>query len=199
MDEDDQTIAAYDEQAQAYDDFVSVLPPDPLLMRFIETFAPGDHVLDLGCGPGLDAAMMAGKGLRVDAIDASSQMVSLANQRAGVSARQARFEQITGDRVYDGIWANFSLLHADPKSLPTILASLNQALKLGCLFHLAMKLGNGRSPDKLGRIYSYFSEAELRSRLTAAGFEVKSTVRGESLGLSGSLSPWIALSCVRLT
>jgi SAM-dependent methyltransferase len=51
---------------------------------------PGSHLLDLGCGPGTDAAAMALAGFRVTAIDWSPAMVDQAQRRvldAGVAER----------------------------------------------------------------------------------------------------------------
>jgi SAM-dependent methyltransferase len=61
------------------------------VQRTITTHVPaGSHLLDLGCGPGTDAAVMAHAGFRVTAIDWSPAMVDQAQQRvrdAGVAER----------------------------------------------------------------------------------------------------------------
>src|SRR4051812_20474183 len=57
----------------------------------VEAFVPaGAHLLDLGCGPGADAAHLAARGYRVTAIDWSAAMVEEAGRRvrdAGVAHR----------------------------------------------------------------------------------------------------------------
>jgi SAM-dependent methyltransferase len=59
--------------------------------RTLDAFAPaGSHVLDLGCGPGADAAWLAQRGDRVTAIDWSPAMVEEARRRvaeAGVAGQ----------------------------------------------------------------------------------------------------------------
>lgn len=190
---DDETIAAYDNQVEAYADLVGETPPDPLLVVFAEQVKAGGHVLDLGCGPGKEAAELRSRGFSVDAVDASPEMVRLANRTHGIDARQASFDDIEQAEAFDGIWANFSLLHAPAEDFPRHLDALCRALKPGGCFHIAMKLGTGAARDRLGRHYSYYSQPELTELLTQAGFAVEDTSTGEVLGLAGDVEPWIAL------
>jgi SAM-dependent methyltransferase len=48
-------------------------------------FGPGDRVLELGCGTGLDAVHLAGRGVKVTATDASERMLGVAATRSIVS------------------------------------------------------------------------------------------------------------------
>ena len=52
--------------------------------------APGGHLLDLGCGPGRDAATLAAAGYRVTAIDWSPAMVGQTLQRVTSSGLEGR-------------------------------------------------------------------------------------------------------------
>ena len=64
--------------------------------RLEEQFAPGDHVLDLGCGTGEDAVWLARRGVSVTAVDASPGMLAV----AGAKAREAGVaDQITFARL----------------------------------------------------------------------------------------------------
>ncbi|MEZ4768408.1 MAG: methyltransferase domain-containing protein [Caldilineales bacterium] len=47
-----------------------------------ETFAPGDRVLELGCGTGEDAVWLAQRGVHVTATDASTAMLDAAQRKA---------------------------------------------------------------------------------------------------------------------
>lgn len=73
-------------------------------------FPAGSHILDLGCGTGDDARMFRDRGVRVTAMDASSEMVRIA-QSSGVDARLSRFEDIAETDEYDGVWSNFGALN----------------------------------------------------------------------------------------
>jgi SAM-dependent methyltransferase len=189
------TIAVYDGRAADYaamtDDYNGA---DPRLAAFIAACPSGGRVLDLGCGPGAAAAEMARAGLQVEALDASATMVAMAARHAGVSARQGTFDDIEGCAIYNGIWANFSLLHAPRADLPRHLAALHRALKPGGAFLVGMKLGEGSARDRLGRLYTYVGAGELEELLAGAGFTVTGRVFGSGTGLDGSHSDWISVA-----
>ncbi len=190
---DDSTIAAYDARAEEYGRMAQALHELHDLEAFADLLPAGGRVLDLGCGPGFYAAWLAKAGFQVDAVDASAKMVATAKTQIGVTAWQARFDEINAVAVYDGIWANFSLLHAPRSDLPGHLARLKQAGKKGAILHLGMKLGTGEGTDKLGRFYSYYSKAELAGLLKEAGFTITSSHQGEGPGMAGNIEPWLVL------
>jgi len=191
---DQKTIDAYNGQVDTYLKMVGGLDVDPILLRFIDRLKAGDYVLDLGCGPATAAAVMRDKGLRVDPVDAAEAMVQLANDKFNIGARQAQFNDIDAIGIYHGVWANFSLLHAQTKDLAAILSALHRALKPQGLLHLGMKLGEGSKRDKYGRYYAYYSQAELESHLKDAGFDLVHAQLGEALGMAGDMEPWIVLT-----
>lgn len=151
-------------------------------------------VLDLGCGPGQWAAKIRDAGYRVAAMDASPEMAALAKARFDLDVTVGVFEDLTAVQAYDGIWANFSLLHAPRADLPAHLARIHTALKPGGAFHIGMKLGSGEARDKLGRFYSYYQETELAQLLESAGFHVVQKRRGSATGLAGSADTFVILT-----
>jgi len=190
---DQKTISVYDTQVDNYAELVNKQTVDDTLLNFISRFKPNDFILDLGCGPASSSATMREHGLRVDPTDASIEMVKLANKTFNIGARQLLFEELDATNTYNGIWANFSLLHASREEFPSILSSLHLSLKPNGLLHIGMKLGTGSARDKLDRYYTYYSEQELRDLLAQAGFNVEREEQGEALGLAGSKEPWVAL------
>lgn len=191
MSADRETIAAYETRSHAYLESLGVAA-QPGYAEFVAALADNAHVLDLGCGPGDTAHRLKKVGHTVDAVDATPAMISRARE-LGVDARLASFDEIEGQDLYDGIWANFSLLHASRDAMPGILARLHRALKPGGLFHVALKLGEGEKRDRLGRFYTYYSEAELIELLNAAGFTptVRRHTRGKGLDGVMANSIWI--------
>jgi SAM-dependent methyltransferase len=189
---DPETLRVYARRAGEYADFADSYD-DPLLAAFIAALPPGARVLDLGCGPGRDAAAMARAGLVVEAMDAVPEMVAMAARHPGVTAKLGRFDDLSAHARFDGIWANFSLLHAPRADLPRHLRAIKTALKPGGVFHIALKTGKGSARDTIGRLYSYYSQPELERLLTEAGFAVTNHASGSGLGLDGTRSDWIAL------
>lgn len=191
---DTETIRIYDDRAADYAEMTDAYnTTDPRLAAFIAACPEGGRVLDLGCGPGAAAAKMAAAGVTVEATDASVEMVALAGRHPGVSARQATFDEIAGEAIYDGIWANFSLLHAPRADFPRHLAALHRALKPGGVFLIGLKLGKGAARDKIGRLYTYYTEDDLMDHLRSAGFTPSDIKHGSGEGLDGTVSPWISV------
>lgn len=191
---DPETLAVY---AAKSDEYAAMTgdhnKTDPILTAFIGSLPPQAHVLDLGCGPGDSAATMAAAGLHVHAVDAVPEMVALAARHKGVNAQVTTFDQITGADIYDGIWANYSLLHAERAALPAILSALRTALRPQGRLHIAMKTGTDTARDRLGRQYTYVTEDELRDLLVSTGFTVTKKTTGRDKGLDGTYADWIAL------
>lgn len=191
---DAETIAVYDRKAAEYADLTDgAMERDPRLSAFIVAMPEGGHVLDLGCGPGTSARIMAVAGIRVDAVDASAEMVAMASRHAGVTARQAEFADIDGQDCYDGIWASFSLLHAPRAALPHHLRALHKALKPGGSFVIAVKTGTGETRDEIGRLYTYYEEDTLIRLLQDHGFTPIEITRGRDRGLSGAPADWVSV------
>lgn len=191
---DPETLAVYNRQA---DDYAAMMrdyaAADPLICKFIEACPAKGHVLDLGCGPGGYAILMADAGLTVDAIDASQEMINRIPSQTGITARVGIFDDITGTDLYDGIWASFSLLHAPRADLSRHLAALRQALKPGGIFFIGMKMGVGGKRDDLGRYYEYYTKDELDTALQTAGFTPLNHWTGQGKGLDQTYHGWIVI------
>jgi len=101
-----------------------------------KAFKPGDRVLEIGCGTGVDACYLAERDVKVVAFDPSIQMVDLASRRvrqkglqALVQARVLRAEEIChlpANELFDGAFSNFGALNCveDLNSLARDLARL---------------------------------------------------------------------------
>ena len=136
------STAAFDAAAAGYDATFT----DTLLGRCYRAavdrslrwaFVPGQRVLELNCGTGVDAVALAGRGVEVLATDASPAMVDLTHLKARaagvgerVTARVMAIEDL-GDRSaelgrFDGVLSNFGGLNcvADLAPVAADLAGL---------------------------------------------------------------------------
>ena len=190
---DPRTIATYDAKAADYADLVSSDAPDKTLRSFIDVIPAGGHVLDLGCGPGTSSAHMQRAGLVPDPVDASEGMIALARKTFGLDARLGHFDDIDGFEVYDGVWANFSLLHAPRADLSRHIAALFRATRPGGIIHIGMKTGTGAARDDIDRLYTYVTVEELVGLLTDAGYQVTDIKEGREAGLAGTVDPFVIL------
>ncbi len=86
-----------------------------------KTYRPGDHILEIGCGTGVDACFLAERNIRVAACDSSPQMIDVATHRIQQRGLQKlvrpfvmRAEDIMAlpaDELFDGVFSNFGVLN----------------------------------------------------------------------------------------
>ncbi|WP_299348327.1 class I SAM-dependent methyltransferase [uncultured Shimia sp.] len=194
---DPETMAVYAEAAERYVSGVArakSADEEIDLTGMVDALPAGSRVLDLGCGPGHWSARMIEAGLITDAVDASPEMAALAKSEFGVDVRIETFDTLTLNGPYDGVWANFSLLHAPRADMAGHLKRLHQETVPGGRLHLGMKLGKGEKRDDLGRLFTYYQENELCTLVEAAGFHVQTTRRGHGSGLSGVPDTYIIVT-----
>ncbi len=195
---DKETLEVYDAKAAEYNSrFSGKGGPDAQLRAFLDRVPPGARLWDLGCGPGRSAGLMAAEGHEVLATDASAEMVAIAQTRPGVTVRREVFDDISGAALFDGIFANFCLLHAEITDISRHLAAIATALKPGGVFHMGMKLGEGMHRDSMGRRYTYVTEAQLEQLFEEVGLVPVERWFGEGAGLSGATDPWIVMHGIK--
>jgi ubiquinone/menaquinone biosynthesis C-methylase UbiE len=193
---DTETIKYYDKSAESYLDKVCNTYPDSDLLSFINSIKSGGTVLDLGCGPGNSSAMMQSAGLNVHASDCSQKMVDIAKNKFNVDAIKAEFKELSEIDLYDGVWANFSLLHAPRSEMLSNLKKINRSLKKKGYLHIGLKIGNGEKRDTLGRQYTYYQPKELKSLLISAGFTIN-TIRLDmdgAISMTGMIEPFMIVT-----
>jgi ubiquinone/menaquinone biosynthesis C-methylase UbiE len=140
-----QFSASFDAVAQHYDEIFTIsrigqAQRSSVWKELEKTFRPGDRVLELGCGTGADACFLAERGIKVCALDASPQMISVARRKtlelrnknagaAAVSLHLLRAEEVGSLREqgpFDGVFSNFGVLNCvdDFRPLATDLSTL---------------------------------------------------------------------------
>ena len=190
---DAKTIAIYNSKAADYAASFTSNTPDKTLQSFMDLLPKGARVLDLGCGPGTASAHMRDAGLDPDPLDASEGMIALARERYDLPVRLGTFDDISGNAIYDGIWANFSLLHAARTDLPRYLKALATATKPDGIIHVGMKTGDGTKRDAMDRLYTFVTVPELRGLLEDTGFAVTHIKEGAERGMAGTIDPFVIM------
>ncbi|NNE87802.1 MAG: class I SAM-dependent methyltransferase [Silicimonas sp.] len=190
---DKETLSVYADYAADYAKRFAQDKPDVHLRKFMTALPTEARVLDLGCGTGRTTAFMARAGLDVEGWDASPEMAEMGLAQHELTIRVATFDQLEAVEDYDGIFANFSLLHAPKSEMPDHLARIARALKPGGHLHIGLKMGTGEARDKLGRFYAYYSDPEITGLLNDVGLPSIDRSYGADIGLDGEPAPWIIL------
>jgi SAM-dependent methyltransferase len=140
---------------------------------YVASFPPNGRLVDIGCGPGIDAVMLASRGHRVTAIDVSQGMVAEtrnAANSAGVSrlvtvVRDDAFDPAggisCGEDRYDGVLLGFGVVNCLPdlsqvyRRCATLLncggVMILSALGRHCLWDMMWHLGHRRYPARWGQ------------------------------------------------
>lgn len=189
------TIASYDAHATAYAAGAPAVTDElrALLDRFAALVGPGGRVLEVGSGPGRDAAALEERGLRVRRSDISQGFVDVL-RAAGHDA--VRLDPLVDDladptapeAAYDGVWASATLLHVPRRDLPAVLGRLAAVTRSGGVLHVSVKEGDGEGWSTHGHVaaprrFVYWREQPLLAAVEDAGWRVGES--GRSVGRTG--------------
>ena len=186
----DPTASFYTDNAAIYAARERRLPRQRL-DAFLAALPARATILELGCGGGHDAAYMMSRGFDVTPTDGSAELAREAEKRLGRPVRVMRFEALDATEIFDGIWAEASLLHVPRSALPDIFDRILRALKTGGIFHASFKAGEAEGHDKFGRYYNYPSAVWLEAMLSARGWKNITMTEADGGGFDGEPTRWL--------
>ena len=186
MNEVERTLATYEGDAAAYaEKYLSESGLEAYGGPFLDRL-DGGRVLDLGCGPGVDAAVFAQLGVNVVGLDVTPSFLRRAREHfvevtADVTAdRQAEASFVRGDMrsppfvadSFDGIWASGSFHHVPREEAPATAAELARVLREdGCAYISVKREPTGS--EVADRHFEFYEPGEFRALLADAGFDVE--------------------------
>jgi ubiquinone/menaquinone biosynthesis C-methylase UbiE len=144
--------APFDHVAETYDavftnSLIGRAQRDSVWKELDRCFHPGQRVLELNCGTGVDAVYLAERGVEVVACDVAPRMIQVARQRMSRLRDSARLdfrvlatEQIAGlagEGPFDGVFSNFAGLNCVP-DLSAVARDLARLLAPGATALLCM-------------------------------------------------------------
>jgi 2-polyprenyl-3-methyl-5-hydroxy-6-metoxy-1,4-benzoquinol methylase len=174
-DHNDETLQTYERAAARYAERTVRADDEPdNLVPLVAAHAPaGAEVLEVGSGPGHDAARLEALGFRLRRSDATRAFVEL--QRAQgheIDVLDVRTDDLGGP--YDVVFAHAVLLHIDRAELPGVLTHLRDAVRPAGLLAMSLKEGDGEEWSshkvELPRHFTYWREEPLRAVLEDVGW-----------------------------
>ena len=145
MSADQKTLDVYDKYISDYKKLISKELKDANLDIFMKMIEGNGKVLDLGCGTGTASLELLKNGFAPFPVDASLEMIKVAEVLLGNKPRQISFDEVDEHEFYDAIWANFSLLHIKKNKFGDILKRLFFALKERGILFFSLNLKSKRS------------------------------------------------------
>jgi ubiquinone/menaquinone biosynthesis C-methylase UbiE len=141
----DSARAYWDAAAETYDlDFANTLigrvQRESIWNEIEKVFRPGQRILELNCGTGIDAMFLANRGVSVVACDIAPRMIEIAERRACSSRATAlldfrvlpteNIDVLENEELFDGAFSNFSGLNC-VDDLPAVAQKLARLLRPG--------------------------------------------------------------------
>ncbi len=184
------TIQYYDQNAEEFISSTIEADMQEARERFLTYVRPGSRILDAGCGSGRDSLAFMKLGYSVDAFDASEEICRLSSEILGFPVSCKRFEELTGESEYDGIWACASLLHVRKENLPDVMERLKKLLKPSGILYASFKEGTAER-IKGDRFFHDMTAESCHDLFSESGFDVLEITESEDVRDNRNGEIWI--------
>jgi hypothetical protein len=105
------------------------------------------------------------RGYQVTAVEASPELARLATAFTNNPCEILLFQEMNFREKFDGIWACASLLHVPKREMNDVIPRFIQALKVGGIFYISLKEGDGERVADDGRFLSDYTRDSFREIL----------------------------------
>jgi SAM-dependent methyltransferase len=136
------TIDYYDANAQSFYERTRNTNLIDNYTKFLQMLSAKANILDAGCGGGRDSKYFLDQGYTVTAFDASKEMVKHASRDTGLKVLQLLFKDLNFFNIFDGVWANLSLIHVPYNETNIVFRKIYNALKPQGIFYAVYKYGD---------------------------------------------------------
>lgn len=129
-------------------------------------------LLEIGAGTGDDSVFFMKSGLKVAAVDLSSEMVRICKEKS-IEAYELDFYNLADlNKTFDCIWSMNSLLHVPKSDLPQVLKTVDSVLNKNGLFYMGIYGGTDLEHNyiddfsEIPRFFSFYTEQALKDVLS---------------------------------
>jgi len=158
-----------------------------LLDRFAASVRDLGPACDMGCGPGQVARYLHERGVQINGVDLSPELVKRAQGLTpGIKFQEGDMKALDApDGAWAGIVAFYCLIHIPRSEMVSTLRELRRVLRPGGLLLLSFHIGDDALHlddwwgEKVCLDFFLFQSAEMRGYLTAAGFEIEEIIERE--------------------
>ncbi|NHN49074.1 class I SAM-dependent methyltransferase [Halostella sp. JP-L12] len=182
MDEIGRTLDAYEADPDSY---VERYRRESVAAEYGDRFfdvLPGDRILDVGCGPGADAAEFAVRGYDVTGFDLTPSFLRAGRERVpNASFARGDMRRLPfGGASFDAVWSCASFLHVPRADAPDTLREFRRVLDDHGVVFLSVKRGDRSGFDAdSGRYFERYRVEGLASLIDGAGFDLIDAQSGD--------------------
>ena len=188
--------ATYERMAVDYarriDDYAAADEAERFMRLAASSAWTGPRILDAGCGPGRDAALLRLAGAEVVGLDLARAMLHEArrlDESAQLSQGDLRRLPFAASS-FDAVWCFAALGHLPPPAIAQALAEFRRVLNSGWLY-IVVRQGSGtRTVAWEGALPRYFTDLTpetLTTALLTAGF----TIHEQNTWPAPNQHPWL--------
>lgn len=126
---------------------------------FLKLLTKKSKILDIGCGTGRDSSFFISKSFDVTSIDPVVEFKQIAKDHFDIDIIQKSFLDLDYTNLFNGIWANASLLHVSFEDHKKVFHRLYRALTKNGVLYCSYKYGNNQFSKNGRKFYSFQKES----------------------------------------